>query len=277
MYKKIAISIMSIMLLTWIFSFGTSYAQFAGPPNTAGNVQLVHPERFDAAQIYRTNNMTVIDPSIRNLAIIIPDNAGSNRSTHSWPTFLPASATIGEGMRVLWFNADVNATHNIVIRNSTGATINSASVPYQNASVYRFGHIGQYTFSDPSIPGQNGTINVVAPTSFNGSFTNTSGTVGLFVVPAAGKSSFDLDLNRLGFRALSSFNFTSPPATANNSDIMIQNADNSTPIANGVSNAKILYVWSQETSGIHTTITRIASKVRVLEEIIYPHNMVKTP
>jgi hypothetical protein len=180
-------------------------------------------------------------------------------------------------MRVIWFNADVNATHNIVVRNSTGAVLNSTNIPYQNASVYRFGQAGQYTFSDPSLPGKSGTINVVEPTSFNArSFTNASGTVGLFVVPAAGKTSFDLHLHKLGFNAVSAFNFTTFPGAANNSTV--QSADNGlagTPSANGTSNAKILYIWTQETSGIHTTITRIANKARILENILYPHNMVK--
>src|SRR3954470_1562929 len=146
MYRtKIGIPIASLVLLmslALIFSFSTTYAQspIQGAPisnNTnAANAIAAHPERFDAKQIYQTNNVTVMDPNIRNLAIIIPDSA-ANRS--SWPTFLPASATIASGMRVIWFNADVNATHNIILRNATGAVLNSTNVPYQNASVYRFG------------------------------------------------------------------------------------------------------------------------------------------
>ena len=296
MYKtKIAVPIASLlllMLLTSTFNFGTSYSQFAGSEapsnttqgalqsnNTTGIATPVRQGQFDAAQIYRTNNMTVINPSIRNLAIIIPDNIGSNKSAPSWPTFLPANATIAEGMQVIWFNADVNATHNIVVKNSTGATLNSTSIPYQNASVYRFGQAGQYTFSDPSLPRKNGTINVVEPTSFNASsFTNASGTVGLFVIPAAGKPNFDLHINRLGFNGVSAFNFTTFQGTANNNGARSTN-DNlaSTPEVNGTSNAKILYVWSQETSGIHTTITRIANKARIIENINYPHSLVKMP
>jgi hypothetical protein len=117
-------------MLTSTFAFSTSYAQFAGQGTPASNaaisngttsnntnIGIVSREHFDAGKIYRTNNMTVIDPSIRNLVIIIPDNIGANRSsTPSWPTFMPASATIAEGMRVIWFNADVNATHNITVR-----------------------------------------------------------------------------------------------------------------------------------------------------------------
>jgi hypothetical protein len=222
--------------------------------------------------------MTVIDPNIRNLAIIIPDSIGTSRST--WPTFLPAHATVAAGMRVIWFNADVNATHNIVVRNSTGAVLNSTSIPYQNVSVYRFGHAGTYTFSDPSVPGlKNGTINVVEPPSFGANaFSNSSGTIGLFAVPASGKPSFDLHIHKLGFNAISTFNFTAfPQGIANNSTVpSTGNNIAGTPSANSTSSsAKILYVWSQETSGIHTSITRIANKARILEDIIYPHGMVK--
>ena len=267
-----------MMLFTSTFTLSTSYAQFPGqgaPASNSANTGILSREHFEAAQIYRTNNITVVDPGIRNLAIIIPDSIGSNTAP-AWPTFLPASATIAEGMRVIWFNADVNATHNIVVRNSTGAVLNSTNIPYQNASVYRFGQAGQYTFSDPSLPGKNGTINVVEPTSFNASsFTNASGTVGLFVVPAAGKTRFDVDINRLGFNAISAFNFTTFPSTANISTPSANNNLAGTPSANGTSSAKILYVWSQETSGIHTTITRIASKVRIIESILYPDNMAK--
>jgi hypothetical protein len=289
MYKtKIAIPIASLVLLmslASIFSFSTTYAQspIQGAPisnNTSANATnaiAAHPERFDAKQIYQTNNVTVIDPSIRNLAVIIPDST-ANRS--SWPTFLPANTTIAAGMRVIWFNADVNATHNIVVRNATGAVLNSTNVPYQNASVYRFGQAGTYTFSDPSAPGlKNGTINVVKPQSFAANaFTSSSGSMGLFVVPAAGKPSFDLHIHKLGFNAVSTFNFTAfPNSAANNSTAQSNIAG--TPVANGTSSSgtKILYVWTQETSGIHTATTRIANKVRILEDILYPHGMVKAP
>jgi len=244
----------------------------------ATSAMSIRPGQFNAQQIYQTNNMTVIDPNIRNLAIIIPDSIGTSRST--WSTFLPAHATIAAGMRVIWFNADVNATHNIVVRNSTGAVLNSTTVPYQNASVYRFGHVGTYTFSDPSVPGvKNGTINVVKPPSFGANaFSNSSGTIGLFAVPASGKPSFDQHMHKLGFNAVSTFNFTAfPQGIANNSTVpSTGNNIAGTPSANSTSSsAKVLYVWSQETSGIHTSITRIANKARILENIIYPHGMVK--
>jgi hypothetical protein len=241
MYKAtIAIPAVSLLFLVLVtsttlvtFSFGTSYAQFNDDDQGAGavsndttittenitNIGSSSRENLDAAQVYGTNNITVVDPSIRNLAIIIPNNiVGSNGSAPSWPTFLPASATIAEGMRVLWFNADVNATHRLVIRNSTGELLNSTSIPYLNATVYRFGEAGQYTFSDPSLPRKNGTINVIEPTTFNASsFTNSSGTVGLFVVPATGKPDFDLHINKLGFNGVSTFNFTAFPSGVNNS------------------------------------------------------------
>ncbi len=179
-------------------------------------------------------------------------------------------------MRVIRFDADVNATHNIVVRNATGV-LNSTSILHQNASVYRFGQAGRYTSSDLLLPSRNGTINVVEPTSFNtSSFTNSSGTVGLFIVPAAGKPSFDLHINRLSFNAVSAFNFTTFPGAVNISTI--QSADNGlagTPGVNWTSNTKVLYVWTQESSGMQTTITRIANKARIPENILYPHNMVK--
>jgi hypothetical protein len=279
LYKtKIAMPIASVMLLmslASIFNFSTTYAQSPMPVAPASNSTIpAHPEQFDAAQIYQTNNLTVRDPGIRNLAIIIPDSIGTNRSS-LWPTFLPANATIAAGMRVIWFNADVNATHSIVVRNATGGILNSTAVPYHNAAVYRFGHTGTYTFSDPSVPGlKNGTINVVKPQSFGAdAFTNSSGTVGLFAVPAAGKPSFDLHIHKLGFNAVSTFNFTAfPGSVANNSTV--QSTGSGTPSAYGT---KILYVWTQEASGVHTTITRIDNKVRILEGITYPHGMVKAP
>lgn len=263
------------MSLALIFNFSTTYAQSPITVAPASNSTMpAHPERFDAAQIYETNNITVIDPRIHNLAIIIPDSIGTNRSS-LWPTFLPSNATIAAGMRVIWFNADVNATHSIVIRNSTGGILNSTNVPYQNATVYRFGKAGTYTFSDPSVPGlKNGTINVVKPQSFGAdAFTNSSGTMGLFAIPAAGKPSFDLHIHKLGFNAVSTLNFTAFPGSALNNGT-VQSTGSGTPSANGT---KILYVWTQEASGIHTAITRIDNKIRILEGITYPHGMVKAP
>jgi hypothetical protein len=283
---EIATSLASIMLLISLastFTFGTTYAQSlnlgAPIPNNSNATSAVaaHPERFDAKQIYQTNNVTVIDPGIRNLAIIIPDNM-ENRSL--WPTFLPANVTIAAGMRVIWFNADVNATHNIVVRNATGGILNSttANIPYQNATVYRFGNAGTYTFSDPSAPNlKNGTINVVKPQSFGAhAFTNSSGTIGLFIVPAVGKPTFDPHMHKLGFNAVSTFNFTTFPNSAvDNSTAQMTIAG--TAGTNGISSSgtKILYVWTQEASGIQTATSRIANKVRIIEETLYPHGMVK--
>lgn len=305
MYKAtIAIPAVSLLFLVLVtsttlvtFSFGgTSYAQFDDDDDDQGaegavsndttittgnntNIGSSSRENLDAAQIYETNDITVVDPSIRNLAIIIPDNiAGSSGSAPSWPTFLPASATIAEGMRVVWFNADVNATHSLVVKNSTGGLLNSTSIPYLNATVYRFGEVGQHTFSDPSLPRKNGTINVIEPTTFNeSSFTNSSGTVGLFIVPATGKPDFDPAINKLGFNQVSTFNFRAFPGGVNNSGAG-QSPDNfvdGTQRVNGTFDTMILYVWTQETSGIHTTVMRIASKVRLLEDILYPDGMVK--
>ena len=271
---KIAIPVAMLvlaMLFTSAFNFSTTFAQSV-PPTTPATIISQH---FDAAQIYQTNNMTVLDPNIRNLAIIIPDSIGTNRSSLMWPTFLPNNATIAAGMRVIWFNADVNATHSIVVRNSTGATLlNSTNIPYQNATVYRFNRTGLYTFSDPSVSGlKNGTINVVRPTSFNASaFTNSSGTAGLFAIPATGKTSFDLHMNKLGFNAVATFNFTAFPSNST----AAQSSIAGTPSANSTT-PKILYVWTQQTSVIHTAITRIANKARLMESILYPNNTVKMP
>jgi hypothetical protein len=239
----------------------------------SNSIILSHPEQFDAARIYQTNNISVIDPLVRNLAIIIPDSVGTNRSS-LWPTFLPANATIAEGMRVFWFNSDVNATHSIVVRNASGGIISSASVPYHNATVYRFGHEGTYTFSDPSVPDlKNGTINVVRPQSFSAdAFNSSSGTMGVFAVPAAAKPQFDLHFHKLGFNIVSTYNFAGFPGNAVNNGT--GPTSSGPPAASG---AKVLYVWTQEVSGMHTAITRVDSKIRLLEDIIYPHGMVKVP
>jgi plastocyanin len=252
-----------IFALLAILMEACSQAAAAQQATRAFQLQQPSTSQLDAQLVNSTNSIT-IDSDVKNLVITIPDNATTNQSS-SWG-FLPANATVVGGTTVIWLNADVNMTHRIIIANAeTGKAVsNSSQIPYQNTTIFTFTQTGQYTVSDPSIKA-NSTINVVNRTD-NDPLTNSSApTVGVFVVPASGKSSFDEHINKLGFNAVSTTSeFQATNITPRNAFITAKQGGN-----------MLLYVWTQQASDPDAVSSRLASKVRILEGILYPDDTVK--
>ena len=281
---------------------------------TTTNNDAASSHFFDAKQIAKTNSISsVSEPAVKNLVIVIPDSIGrtAGQSSSIWPyTFLPASATITAGTTIVWLNADVNATHSIAVKNAaTGQTVftSSGSIPYQNSTSFRFQNPGQYTFTDPpssslnavkasSIP--SGTIqvvkrttnsNVAVPPSIIPNSTNPDAaigpTVGLFAIPATGEAQFDQRIGgQLGFTIVSKTTVvvsdtqtTTPTSnTAATGGTSAATSSTSANITTGNKGGTVtLYVWNQNAKSILTLEKRLATKVRVIESIIYPGHATK--
>jgi len=266
-------------------SLSSANAQILPSTKTANNSL-----ELDAEHISQSNSISVAnEPNVKGLVILIPDKIGTNES--SWPqTFLPANATIASGTTVVWLNADVNASHSISVKDSTGQTVFSSNgtIPYQNSTSFRFRQTGQYTFTDPSLNSistpPNGTINVVkgidgtvsttGENATNGN-TTTAGigpTLGMFVIPTKRAEAFDPHMTRLGFTLLSKANIT---ATTTSSEIGGTSATNTTATTDKNDGSVVLYVWSENILPNHTLEKRLASKVRAIEPMIYPGHITK--
>lgn len=155
--------------------------------------------RFNAGDISQTNSLN-LDSDVKNLVILIPDKRLVTQN------FLPLDATIVEGTKVIWSNADEGAIHGISLQdNDMEVLLTNATMPYKNGTEYTFDTQGTFTFYDPTNtdPTTNvtGTINVIAPVNApdNLSTNSTQATAGLFVVQAEDKAYFDQHFNILGY------------------------------------------------------------------------------
>lgn len=155
--------------------------------------------RFNAGDISQTNSLN-LDSDVKNLVILIPDKRLVTQN------FLPLDATIVEGTKVIWANADEGAIHGISLQdNDMEVLLTNATIPYKNGTEYTFDTQGTFTFYDPTNtdPTTNvtGTINVIAPANApdNLSTNSTQATAGLFVVQAEDKAYFDQHFNILGY------------------------------------------------------------------------------
>jgi plastocyanin len=166
--------------------------------------------RFSAADIAQTNSMK-LDSDVENLVILIPDKRLVNQG------FLPLDATIVEGTKVFWSNADKLNPHGIsLVQDSDNQVLlTNGSIPFENSTSYTFDTQGTYTFSDPTSQdpaAPPGKINVIAPANApdNLSTNSTQATAGLFVVQAEDKDYFDMHFNTLGYHVEDSYMIPGP-------------------------------------------------------------------
>lgn len=167
--------------------------------------------RFNAGDIAQTNSMK-LDSDVHNLVVLIPDTRLITQG------FLPLDATIVEGTKVIWSNADNSTgsaqgkTHGIsLVQDSDNQVLlSNGTIPFGNAAEYTFDTQGTYTFSDPTNTdpaAPKGKINVIAPANApdNLSTNSTQATAGLFVVQAEDKDYFDQHFNTLGYHVEDSY------------------------------------------------------------------------
>jgi plastocyanin len=203
-------------------------------PPTAG-------PRFSAADIAQTNTLK-LDSDAKNLVILIPDKRLVTQP------FLPNDAEIVQGTHVIWSNADKDTVHGITLQDSAMETLlSNETIPYKNGTEYTFDTQGTYTFSDPTNPSAQGTINVIPPTTApdNLSTNSTQATAGLFVVKAADKAYFDKHFNTLGYHVEDSYMI---PGSGGN-DIQV-------------------YVYTQKSGKYPTIVDRTAVKSQFVDDHI---------
>jgi plastocyanin len=191
------IAMLSTIVLVSILAasiFTNDYAVSAQIPNV------------DASNIYETQKM-VLGNNIKNLVILLPDEAHESPALPEEQRFInqpyvPQNAVINTGTTVIWFNADVDHDHKIMLINGqdsnlgiSNAVFESRDLPYNTATrSVTFNDTGSFSYierdvieDDPNFV-MNGTINVVdQPDSLT--VTTTNETL-LAVVGVASSSSF---------------------------------------------------------------------------------------
>jgi plastocyanin len=220
----LTVSVTAILVLSGAgthSSVETVYAQVNVLPGTeeTANTTSTAPTaglRFNAADIAQTNSMK-LDSDVHNLVVLIPDKRLVNQG------FLPLDATIVEGTKVIWSNADNSSMspqgnpHGIeLVQDSDNQVLlSNGSIPFKNGVEFTFDTAGTYTFSDPTNTdpaAPKGKINVVAPGNApdNLSTNTTQATAGLFVVQAEDKDYFDMHFNTLGYHVEDSYMIPGP-------------------------------------------------------------------
>jgi hypothetical protein len=284
---------LAAMVLAVVATAGSAGAQeFQQQPQTqpnatsAGNAtvpQAASGSALDAQQIYETGSIST-DSDVKALVISIPDNAGTERAI--WEGFLPSNASVATGTNVIVLNTDVNVTHRVSM---SGEGVNQSAteaLPYQNSSAFLLNETGEYTFTEEAAQ-LTGTVNVVEnDTTEDDPITDeTRSAVGLFVVPSSEKNRFEAQLSDLGYNAVSSFDFSraedESAAAADSSDNASASTDDGTTTSAGnttdagSSGEMTLFVWTQQVSHPNTLDGRLASKVRALEDALYPADAIK--
>jgi len=217
---------------------GSSTAPTAGP-------------RFNAGDIAQTNSMK-LDSDVDNLVVLMPDKRLVNQG------FLPLDATIVEGTKVIWSNADNSSESpegsihgiSLVQDSDNQVLLSNGTIPFGNAAEYTFDTAGTYTFSDPTNAdpaAPKGKINVIAPANApdNLSTNSTQATAGLFVVQAEDKDYFDEHLSSLGYHVEDSYMIPGPEGN----DIQV-------------------YVYTQKSGKDSTIIDRTALKSKFVDSQI---------
>jgi hypothetical protein len=293
--RTAAVFALAAMVLAVVATAGSAGAQeFQQQPQTqpnnatssAGNAtvpQAASGSALDAQQIYETGSIST-DSDVKALVISIPDNVGTERAI--WEGFLPSNASVATGTNVVVLNTDVNVTHRVSMSGEGVNQSETEALPYQNSSAFLLNETGEYTFTEEEAQ-LSGTVNVVEnDTTEDDPITDeTRPTVGLFVVPSNEKNRFEAQLSDLGFNAVSSFDFSraddESAAAADSSDNASASTDDGTTTSAGnttdagSSGEMTLFVWTQEVSHPNTLDGRLASKVRALEDALYPADAIK--
>jgi plastocyanin len=140
----------------------------------------------------------VLGPSIKNLIILIPNEAhhGPNEERETRlidQPFVPVNATVGRGTNVVWYNADVDHEHTLNLydtKNTSGGLLGGdGDIDYNDVLAYTFDAMGSYRYHDTQEYDENfqmsGMLNVVDPKTLTSDSTESEiETVGTLIVPS---------------------------------------------------------------------------------------------
>lgn len=172
------------------------------------------------ADILYQNHTLVLEKNIKNLVILIPNEAHhgpqeDEESRFIEHPFLPVMAVVNVGTTVSWFNGDSGHEHQIIIHHMNGQGLSPVSVTnsfpsHEGSKPVTFDSLGQFEYAD-SRKGQNGfrmrgKISVVNHRHPIPSVTPID-TIGMIMVPAENVHEYMAVLKDKRFLVYSVHNF----------------------------------------------------------------------
>src|SRR5919198_3199795 len=188
LFIMIALSASSLLLL--LLSFPTSHSALAQIQSQQLQKQGQQQQpNIHASNIYQTQT-TVLGKNIKNLVIVIPDEAHEHPNATPKELrivnqpYLPQNVVVNIGTTVAWFNADVDHHHSITLVDSKGGggTVYTSGIfdNFNASKSITFNKTGTFVYSGPSFDKMwpnykmNGTITVIKQpqaVSFNNTTT----------------------------------------------------------------------------------------------------------
>lgn len=228
---KIFLSVIVLTTLLVFLNYNTNNNIIPAYAQGDNNIAINSPN-INAKSIYDTGT-AVLGNNVKNLIILIPDeahhgNGEAKENRFIVQSFLPQTAVVNKGTKVIWFSGDVNHEHEIIINDNKGL-FESGSLAQNSASnPMVFNTLGTFDYKSPNISQEavkkgfvmKGKVVVVdQPNSLNSNSSSSSSsssntnnnndeTVGVYMVPAKDLDKYMQDFKDKGFSIDSTHTFT---------------------------------------------------------------------
>jgi plastocyanin len=191
------------------------------------------PTDMNATNIYKNHSM-VLGPNIKNLIILIPNEAhhGPNEEEESRiidQSFIPLSTTISSGTTVRWFNADVDHEHKLNLVETNNRSINllrdQNAFGYNEETSHTFEREGDFGYYDTQKYDEGfqmrGQLKVVdAQLLQSERVDNTIDAVGTFIAPREDVKKYTSDLEDDGLAVYDVHDYKDPSGAQDQSLIV---------------------------------------------------------
>jgi len=188
----IFVFILTLALISSNYHINNDFIAFA---TTLNNTQT--QPNINAKSIYDTG-AAVLGNNVKNLIILIPDeahhgNGEAKENRFIEQSFLPQTAVINKGTKVIWFSGDVSHEHQIILNNDK-SLFDSGTLPeFTESNPMVFNTVGNFGYISPDIDQEavqkgfvmKGDIKVVdQPDILNSSTNNTASGSSNSVIPS---------------------------------------------------------------------------------------------
>jgi len=146
----IFVFILTLALISSNYHINNDFIAFA---TTLNNTQT--QPNINAKSIYDTGT-AVLGSNVKNLIILIPDeahhgNGEAKENRFIEQSFLPQTAVINKGTKVIWFSGDVSHEHQIILNNDQ-SLFDSGTLPeFTESNPMVFNTVGNFGYISPDI------------------------------------------------------------------------------------------------------------------------------
>jgi hypothetical protein len=189
---------------------------------------------INAKSIYDTGT-AVLGNNVKNLIILIPDeahhgNGEAKENRFIVQSFLPQTAVINKGTKVIWFSGDVSHEHNIILADKSSSSdskglFDSGQIPENSDSnPMIFNAVGDFGYKSPNVSPEavqkgfvmKGEVKVIdqpnklLPSKIsnnNPSANKDIQTIGVYMVPTKEVETYISDFQKKGFSIDSTHTF----------------------------------------------------------------------